>query len=69
MYYLNNHALVADDDLARADTTLNGDEELTVRTCLDEEMEVQISELPNSKDEMEAQNSDLLNLKDESYSK
>ena len=69
MYYLNNHTLVVDDDLARADTTLNVDEELTVRKCLDEDMEVQISELPNSKDEMEAQNSDWLNLKDESYSK
>ena len=69
MYYLNNHTLVVDDDLARADTTLNVDEELTVRKCFDEDMEVQISELPNSKDEMEAQNSDWLNLKDESYSK
>ena len=63
-----NHSFVVDDDLARADTTLNDDEELTVRKCLDEEMDAQISVLPNSKDEMEAQNSDLSNLKDEPYS-
>ena len=55
MYYLYNHNWVVDDDLARADTTLNDDEELTVRTCLDEEME--------------AQNRDLANLKDTPYSK
>ena len=54
MYYLYNHNWVVDDDLARADTTLNDDEELTVRTCLDEEME--------------AQNRDLANLKDTPYS-
>ena len=46
--------MVVDDDVARADTTLSDDEELTVRSCLDEEMEAQISELPNSKDKMEA---------------
>ena len=61
--------MVVDDDLARADTTLNDFEELTVRTCLDEEMEAQICELPNLKDEMEAQNRNLPNLKDEPYSK
>ena len=49
-----NDSLVVDDDVARADTTLSDDEELTVRSCLDEEMEAQISELPNSKDKMEA---------------
>ena len=69
MYYLYNHNWVVDDDLARADTTLNDDEELKVRICLDEEMEAQICELPNSKIEMEAQNRDLANLKDEPYSK
>ena len=49
--------------------TLNDDEELKVRTCLDEEMEAQICELPNSKIEMEAQNRDLANFKDEPYFK
>ena len=67
MHYLYNHNWVVDDDLARADTTLNDDEELTVRTCLDEEMEAQICELSNSKMEMEAQNTNLANLKDTPY--
>ena len=69
MYYLYNHNWVVYDDLARADTTLNDDEELTVRTCLDEEMEAQICELPNSKMEMKAQNKNLANLKDTPYAK
>ena len=43
--------------------------ELTVRTCLDEEMEAHICELHNLKDEMEAQKRDLPNLKDEPYPK
>ena len=49
MYYLYDHSLVVADELARADNTLNDDEELTVRTCLDEEIEAHVSELPNSK--------------------
>ena len=61
--------MLVDDELARADTTLNNDEELTIRTGLDKEMEAHICELPNSKIEMEAQNRDLANLKDEPYSK
>lgn len=61
--------MVADEDLAKSSNTLNGDEELTVKTYFNEEMEAKSSDLPNSKDEMEARISDLPNLKHESYSK
>ena len=49
MYYLYNHSLVVDEDLERANATLN-DKELKVRTCLDEAIEAQICELSIPKD-------------------
>ena len=49
MYYLYNHSLVVDEDLERANATLN-DKKLTVRTCLDEAIEAQICELSIPKD-------------------
>ena len=54
---------------SKTSNTLNGDEELTVKTYFNEEMEAKSSDLPNLKDEMEARISDLPNLKHESYSK